>query len=32
MWRVYVFEFIVVVLVSFLWTHLLTKNNNDESN
>jgi hypothetical protein len=32
MWRVYLFEFIVVVLVSVLWAHLLTKNNDDESN
>jgi hypothetical protein len=32
MWRVYLFEFIVVVLVSVLWAHLLTKNNDDENN
>jgi hypothetical protein len=32
MWRVYLFEFIVVVLVSVLWAHLLTQNNDDESN
>ena len=31
MWRVYLFEFIVVVLISILWVYILTKNNNDES-
>ena len=32
MWRVYLFEFIVVVLISILWVYILTKNNKDESN
>jgi len=31
MWRVYLFEFIVVVIVSVLWAHLLDKTNNDET-
>lgn len=29
MWRVYLFEFIVVVIVSSLWCNLLSKNQNE---
>lgn len=29
MWRVYLFEFIVVVIISILWAHLLSKQNNN---
>ena len=34
MWRVYLFEFILVVLISITWVHILSneKNNKDESN
>jgi hypothetical protein len=34
MWRVYLFEFCVVVVVSVLWAHLIDKskdNNEDET-
>ena len=29
MWKVYLFEFIVVVIISILWAHLLSKQNNN---
>jgi len=29
MWRVYLFEFIVVVIVSVLWVHLIDKSKNE---
>lgn len=29
MWKIYLFEFIVVVIVSILWAHLLSKQDND---
>jgi hypothetical protein len=29
MWRVYLFEFIVVVLISILWAHLISKQDNN---
>ena len=30
MWRVYLFEFIVTVIVSVLWAHLISNQNNNE--
>lgn len=32
MWRVYLFEFIVVIIVSSLWVHLLDKHKNEKEN
>ena len=29
MWRVYLFEFIVVVFISLLWVHLLSNKDNN---
>lgn len=29
MWKVFLFEFIIVVIVSLLWVNILDKNNND---
>ena len=33
MWKVYLFEFIVVVIISVLWAHLIdkSKDNQDET-
>ena len=30
MWRVYLFEFIVVVIVSVLWVNLIDKSKNED--
>jgi len=30
MWKVYLFEFCVVLVVSVLWAHLISKQNNNE--
>lgn len=30
MWRVYLFEFIVVVLISITWANILEKHKNDK--
>jgi hypothetical protein len=32
MWKVYLFEFVVVLVVSILWVHVLEKEKNDEDN
>jgi hypothetical protein len=32
MWKVYLFEFIVVVIVSILWCTLLDKHKNEKEN
>jgi len=32
MWRVYLFEFIVVLIVSSLWVYLLDKHKNEKEN
>ena len=32
MWRVYLFEFIVVLIVSSLWVHLLDKHKDEMEN
>jgi uncharacterized membrane protein len=32
MWRVYLFEFIVALVVSCLWVHLLDKHKNEKEN
>jgi len=29
MWRVYLFEFIVAVIISVLWAHILSKKDNN---
>ena len=29
MWKVFLFEFIVVVIISIVWAHLLSKQNNN---
>jgi hypothetical protein len=29
MWKVYLFEFIVVVIISVLWAHILSKKDNN---
>jgi hypothetical protein len=29
MWRVFLFEFIVVVIISIFWAHILSKENNN---
>lgn len=32
MWKIYLFEFVVVLIVSILWVHILNQNNNNEDN
>jgi hypothetical protein len=32
MWRIYLFEFIVALVVSCLWVHLLDKHKNEMEN
>ena len=29
MWKIYLFEFVITLLISILWAHLLSKQNNN---